>query len=323
MKQADTVTNSPEVSDSNCPSSSGGDGAAPWSLYAGLAAIGPILLWAYWPTLSDIADRWQTDPQYSFGYVVPIFAGVLLWLRRERLQGKRLAPSATGLTLIGLGIALHLAGGRYYVDWLDMISLLPVLAGLCLCLGGRPALAWALPSILFLAFMLPLPHRVEIAFSHPLRRLATIASTFTLQTLGFAAVAEGNRIHIGEPPPLNVEEACSGLGMLVFFFALTTAVVLVIHRRPLDRVLLLLSTVPIALAANVMRITTHGILHATLGYDSFHDSVWAGLLSMTFAVGLLFLVMWLLSRLLVDPELYPYHKSFLSRRSGQTLSTEC
>ena len=55
--------------------------------------------------------------------------------------------------------------------------------------------------------MLPLPHRVETALSHPLRRLATHASTYALQTLGFAAVADGNTIHLGEPPPLSVEEA--------------------------------------------------------------------------------------------------------------------
>jgi exosortase len=289
---------------------------------AGLTAIGAILLWSYWPTLAVMADKWQTDPQYSHGYLVPAFAATLLWLRRSRIKEVRLVPSPTGLALIALGIALHLAGGRYYLDSLDMISLLPVLAGLCLCLGGRPALAWAWPSIAFLAFMLPLPHRVETALSHPLRRLATYASTYTLQTLGFAAVADGNTIHLGEPPPLSVEEACSGLGMLVTFFAVTTAVVLVIRRRPLDRILLLLSTVPIALVANVIRITMAGILHATLGIEDFHDSLAAGLLTMSLAVGLLWLEIWLLSRLLLEPEVYPHGKSFLSQRPGPGRGTQ-
>jgi exosortase len=318
MAQPDTAAPQPEVSASNVAHHPwGADPAARGRLFAGLAAIGALLLWAYWPTLGAMADRWQMDPQYSYGYFVPLFAGVLLWLRRSRIAEARLTPSPLGLACIGLGIALHLAGGRYYVDWLDMVSLLPVLAGLCLCLGGRPVLAWAWPSIGFLAFMLPLPHRVETALSFPLRGFATQASTFTLQTLGFAAVAEGNRIHLGEPPALDVEHACSGLGMLVTFFALTTAVLLVIPRRPLDRAILLVSTVPIALAANVLRITVAGILHATLGVDDFHHSVAAGLLEMSFAVGLLWLELWLLSRLLLEPDLHPHTRSFLSGRPGE------
>ena len=61
--------------------------------------------------------------------------------------------------------------------------MLPVLAGVCLCLGGLPLLRWAGPSVAFLFFMLPLPYRVEMMLSHPLRRLATEGSTYALQAL--------------------------------------------------------------------------------------------------------------------------------------------
>jgi len=270
---------------------------------AGLAGVLLILLWAYWPTLCDMAEKWSTDAQYSHGFLVPLFAGFLLWYRRGQFPTQDPRPSAWGVVLIGVGLGLHLFGAYIYIDWLDMVSLLPLLAGLCLCYGGRPVLRWALPSIGFLAFMLPLPHTFEVALSHPLQRIATLGSTYTLQTLGFAAVSEGNVI-ILDDARIGVVQACNGLGMLVTFFALTAAVVLVIKRPILDKVLIVLSTIPIALLANLIRITVTGILHAKVGGEVanvvFHDL--AGWFMMPLALGMLWVELRLLSRLLLEPE---------------------
>src|SRR5207247_2117523 len=116
--------------------------------------------------------------------------------------------------------------------------------------------AW--PALAFLGFMLPLPYQVEVALAHPLRRLATGMSTYLLQTIGYHAIAEGNIILI-EQSSLGVAEACSGLGMLMTFFALATAMALAIRAPAVDRLVLVVSAVPIAVLANVMRITATGV----------------------------------------------------------------
>src|SRR5438552_2908013 len=120
----------------------------------GLPVVGAVLLWAYWPTLFAMADKWSTDPQYSHGFLVPAFAGYLLWHRRRLLPSPLAASSRWGMVLILFGIGLHLAGAYFFFDTLSMLSLLPMLAGICVCVGGRPALRWAWPSIAFLVFML-------------------------------------------------------------------------------------------------------------------------------------------------------------------------
>jgi hypothetical protein len=81
--------------------------------------------------------------------------------------------------------------------------------------------------------MIPLPFRVEGPLAYPLQRVATLVSTYVLQTLGFVAFAEGNVIPLGAVQ-IGVVESCSGLSMLVTFFALSTGVVLVSRRSPLD-----------------------------------------------------------------------------------------
>lgn len=267
-----------------------------------VTGLGVSLLWAYWPTLTAMARQWSEDPQYSHGYLVPVFAAALLWLRREQMT---IAPalSGWGVALLLLGGCLQLSGTFYYLTWLEGFALLPSLLGVAVLLGGWQNLRWSWPAVAFLLFMIPLPYRAQTALAAPLQRIATMASTFTLQTLGYPAVSEGNVIVLNEVR-LGIVEACSGLTMLVTFFALATAVAILVRRPWLDRVLIVASAVPIALIANVTRITVTGALHVSVGGEIaqavFHD--WAGWFMMPLALGLFGGVLWVLPRLFLEPE---------------------
>ncbi len=266
------------------------------------APLGVGLIWAYWPTLVEMVRRWSTDPRYAHGYLVPAFALFLLWSRRDRLADLKPQPSGWGLVLIGVALGLRLAGAYYYLGWFEAASLLPALAGLCVLLAGWKSLRWSWPAIAFLAFMMPLPFRLEIALAQPLQRIATKASTYTLQTLGFSALAEGNVIQL-EHSRIGVVEACSGLSMLFTFFALASAVLIVMRRPWLDTLLILASVVPIALIVNVARITVTGILHEKVSSRAanivFHDL--AGWFMMPIALGILWAELELLAHLFVEP----------------------
>ena len=211
-------------------------------------------------------------------------------------------PSLSGLALIAFGLGLRLYGTYAFFVSLDAISFLPVVAGLVLLLGGFSAWRWAWPAVLFLGFMIPLPYFAAVAMSGPLQRLATVTSTFVMQTFGLPALAEGNVILLNEHR-IGIVEACSGLRMLVVFFALSTAVVLVSRRHWIDRCLILASAIPIALISNIFRVTTTGVMY-NLGYSElaghfFHDV--AGYLMMPIGMGLLWVELAILARLFIDP----------------------
>jgi exosortase len=266
-----------------------------------LTVLGACALWAYWPTLEGMADRWSHDPQYSHGFLVPVFALVVVWSRRESTPARAMRASWWGLPVLTAAVALRLVAAYVGLGYLDGPSLLASLAGVCLLAGGGTALHWAWPAIGFLAFMLPLPYTVEMALAHPLRSLATTMSTYALQTLGWPAVSEGNVI-VMDDVRLGVIDACSGLGMLMTFFALSTAVALLVQRPLADRLAIVASAVPIAVLANVARITATGVAYQTLGAEAahklFHDL--AGWLMMPLALALLWLEVRLLSAVLVD-----------------------
>jgi exosortase len=261
-----------------------------------------VALWAYWPALTEAAQRWAHDPQYSHGYLVPGFAAVLLWLRRRKLTSTALRPCWWGVALLGGAALMRLAGTFFHFEWLDPISLLPSLAGGLLLVAGWAYLRWAWPAIAFLFFMIPLPYNVSGALARPLQLMATDASTFLLQTLGRPAIAEGNVILLNEVE-LEVVQACSGLRMLVVFFAMSTAVALLMRKPLWERLVVCASAIPIALLTNLLRITVTGVLHDTVGKEVadavFHDL--AGWLMMPLALAFLGLELKLLKHLLVEP----------------------
>jgi exosortase len=269
----------------------------------GLAALVTALLWSYWPTFAAMAYRWNHDPVYSHGYLVPLFALVLLWYRKDKLDVSTCRPAWWwGTVLLIFGALLRLGGAFFYFPWFEAVSLLPSLAGLVLVLGGRTGLAWSWPAIAFLFFMMPLPYRLETGLKQPLQRLATETSTYVLQTLGCPAFAEGNVIVL-RTAKLGVEEACSGLSMLLVFFALATAVTLMTRRPFWEKCLIFLSAAPIAVIANVGRITATGLLfqlgNSQAAHLVFHD--FAGWLMMPLGLVLFWIELKLLDQLMVAP----------------------
>jgi exosortase len=265
--------------------------------FVGLLAA--AALWSYWTTLEHLVDRWWVDPQYSHGFLVPVFAVLILWLKKPAELAWK--PSPWGLAVLAVSLAPRWFTARMDLAHLDGLCMISSLLGVTLLVGGWDVLRWSWPAICFLAFMVPLPHTVEEGIAIPLRTLATRASTYVLQTFGYPALAEGNIIHI-EEIPLGVVDACSGLGMLMTFLALATAMALIVPAPFVDRLVLVVSAIPIAVFANVLRITVTGMIYYYLGgpkyREAIHDTL--GWLMMPLALVLLWLELKFLRLLLIS-----------------------
>lgn len=223
-----------------------------------------LTVWSYWTTLAVMADLWSRKPEYSHGWIVPLLALYLLWEGIKGLQKDRrmppeeaFTPSLWGIPLLAVAIGLRVFAAHYYMEWFDFLSIIPFVAGLTLLIGGWGAFRVAWAPIAYLFFMLPLPYTAEVMLRGPLREVGTVASTYAMQTLGLPAFAEGTVVVVNDVR-IGVVEACSGLRMLMIFFALSTAVALLCRRPMWQRLLIVLSAAPIALIANITRITATG-----------------------------------------------------------------
>jgi len=267
-------------------------------------------VWFHWSSFCHLTRTWWQEEDYQHGFFVPLFALVLLWLRRDMIVQSPGHGSWWGLPFFGLWALMRWVAIYFNYENLPEMSLIPCVAGVVVFVGGWRALRWAWPSVVFLIFMLPLPGFVQGFASRQLQQAATTFSCYIIQTLGIPAVAQGIVIQLTEKP-LEIARACSGLRMMMLFFAICVAAAFLATHKPLwERLLIVASAPPIAVLSNVLRIVVTAAVYDIVGRWSstidvdrveqiIHD--WAGFLMMPVGLLLLWAEMSLLSKLLIAP----------------------
>ena len=270
-----------------------------------ICALGILLvagIWSYWPNIVEMVHLWETEPDYSHGYLVVPISIAFLWFRRDVFPADQVKPVyIIGVLVVLASVGLRTVAARFFYGPIDSWTLMLWLAGCVLTFWGWRVLCWALPAIGFLWFAMPLPYSLEIATRLPLQEMATRLSTMVLVVLGIPALAEGNVIRIGRET-YGVEEACSGIRIFFGIAALAFAIVVLARRTWITRLLIILSILPVAIIANSTRIVVTCILYQEVGSvmakKFSHD--FAGMLMIPFAALLLGGVLWVLTRILEE-----------------------
>jgi exosortase len=259
------------------------------------------VLGVFFPTLEKLSQRWDSDPQYSHGYLVPFFSMFLAWSQRRSLPLAGMRLRFVGFVMVAVAVALRFVAAMSNYDLIEDSSLVLAISGATLAAFGWDVFRWALAPLLFLLLMVPLPDAVSKFARKPLRRLGTLAGVVLMQVMGVAAFASGNTIELANGSRVGVAEACSGLRMLMVFVALAVAMALLSERPIWERLLLVLSSVPIALISNILRIVATGLLYSQVTDEGIREKAhdWFGLAMMPLGLVLLGGVSWILSHLLI------------------------
>jgi exosortase len=203
--------------------------------------------------------QWWSDPNFSHGFFVPAFSLFLLWQDRSRLGQIQPAPSLWGLPVIVLAMCTLVLGVFGAELFLSRMSLIMLIAGMTIFFMGWEVLRVVLFPLLFLVLMVPLPAIVFSQITFPLQILASKLSAWLLPFLGVPVFREGNVINL-PAMPLEVAEACSGIRSLLSLTTLAIMYGYLLEKRVAIRVVLALASVPIAVAANGLRIVGTGLL---------------------------------------------------------------
>lgn len=281
-----------------------------------MGAIGVLavaFVWVFWRWfLKQNQHSMHKMEDWGHAYVIPIISGWLIYQRREILARVRyhtfwpgLAPFLLGLMcyfFAVVGVKNHMVQG---------FSIVLTLYGLLLLLLGPKAMRYLFLPVAFLVFGITLSEQVMIELTFRLQLLASKGSFVMLALLGipfgFNVDLDGNTLTIvnsaGDVFPLNVAEACSGMRMVVAFYALAVAVALVSCKQWWQRIATLLLAGPVAIFMNMVRVTVLGLLTLVdpdLATGNAHTMIGTILLVPSL---LLFLgVVWALNRMVRDPE---------------------
>lgn len=218
----------------------------------------------FWPMLPPLITAWMEDPESSHCFLIPLVSGYLIWLKRGELAGGEWEESGLGFAVFIGGILLY---GISYIGGIDIgqrIALTTVINGLVLYNLGFPAYRKILFPMLFLYLMAPIPITVMGLISFPLQLFATTLSKYLLLHIGIPVIQAGNILHTPRGP-LEIAEACSGIRSLVSYLALSLFLAYWNKGKWKTSAILILSTVPIALGANVLRITFTAVIGVVYG----------------------------------------------------------
>ena len=239
----------------------------------------------YWPVIVPMIKQWASDDNYSHGFLVPIISLYLAYMRKNELQDAVIRPCNHGIFLIAFGL-LMLILGWVATEYLTMrSSLVVVIAGLVLSLLGWEICKILLAPLCYLFLMVPIPAVLYDAAAFPLKLFVTNVSVLSMKALGIVVWQEGN-ILMFPNITLEVADACSGLRSIMSLLALGAAYAFVLHTKTRDRVILIVSTLPIAVLTNTLRVVATGVLAQFYGSAAaegfFHE--FAGLFVFAAAV---------------------------------------
>ena len=221
-----------------------------------------LVAWLYASVLARLVLQWigpNSDPNFQHGIFVPLFALFVLWQDRKRLQAIESAPSWAGLPLVVLSLLMLALGVLGAELFFSRTSLLVLLAGLIILFQGWAFFRAVLFPWAFLFLMIPIPNLILQQVTFPLQLLASKLATGLLELVGVPVLRQGNVIVLASMP-LDVAEACSGIRSLLTLVTLAIIYGYLMETRIWVRVLLTFLALPIAVAANSLRVFGTGML---------------------------------------------------------------
>jgi exosortase len=234
---------------------------------------------------------WWDDPNFSHGFLIPVFSGFVVWHERKRLVQLPVSPSWLGLPVIAASLGVLIVGVLGAELFLSRSSFLFLLAGLVIYFLGWNYFRAIIFPWGFLFLMIPIPAIIFNRIAFPLQLVASRLASALLELTGVPVLREGNVIQL-PAMLLEVAEACSGIRSLMSLLALAVIYAYFLEPKTCRRVLLAVAAVPIAVMANGMRVVGTGLMvhwwdpEKALGF--FHT--FSGWVIFVVSLGMLFLV---------------------------------
>lgn len=279
------------------------------------AAIAVAFVASFWelldfvpPDYGSLVHKWIYEADWTHGPLIPLFSAYLVYLKWDSIRRcrPRLAWLGLPLLIVGLGLYVWVLSGGLPFAYARDLGMMIALLGVIVLLFGLPVLRYAWLPWAYLFFAIPIPQRLYFLLTDPLRRLAAIVASSVLSLWPDLHVERVGSIleyvYQGTRGEIGVADACSGMRSTVTLCALGVAVAFMSERPLWQRIILVLSCVPIATFCNFIRVTVTCWLHVFVDpkYATGNYHLMLGLVVILLAFGIFSGLGWVLGRLVVE-----------------------
>lgn len=220
-----------------------------------------LFLWAlvFSPVYPELVRDWLSHSDNSHGFLVPIITGYFIWQRKEKLQSAMIGGSVWGGVVLFLALMLYVLSYGGGAAFSSRVALVLSLMGLIWCCMGRELIKILAFPVLFLLFMIPVPYSLMKMVSLPLQLMATRVSANLIETCSIPVYREGNMLYFMNTQ-LEVAEACSGIRSIMSLTMLAVIFASMSRGGWKRKAILVVSAIPLAILANIIRISGTGIM---------------------------------------------------------------
>ena len=211
------------------------------------------------PVFFNLWNDWLNHSNNSHGFLVPFISLYFVCQKKDELQTITISTSIWGAGILIISLLIYLLAFAGDVAFIARIMMVVSLMGLVLFNYGKQNFKQILFPLFFLFFMIPIPVSLIQTISMPLQLLATTISARIIKILSIPVNQEGNMLYFAQTQ-LEVAQACSGLRSIMALTMLSVIFVYLSRKGIVGKIILLASAIPIALLANIIRVTGTGIL---------------------------------------------------------------
>lgn len=226
-----------------------------------------LLVFSYWEPIQNMAEQWIHNDDFSHGLLIIPISVFLVWEKRKLLTLDRMGTDWRALPLLFAAIAIYAIGELGAELFTVRMSLIIFFIGALWLLFGLHLIKTLRFPLIFLFLMLPLPGLVYRNLTFPLQIISSKWSVAFLNMIGVLAYREGNVIDLGFSQ-LQVVEACNGLRFILPLFTIGVLFAFWKKKSLWKRISLISITIPIAILANIFRISGTGVLSNYFGKDA-------------------------------------------------------
>ncbi|MFA6217709.1 MAG: exosortase/archaeosortase family protein [Candidatus Omnitrophota bacterium] len=249
-----------------------------------MANLSHYIIWAlvtilYSPVFFSLyKGRWDTL-DYTHAYFILPVSLWLAWRKRDRiktlLKHHKPSNSSISLTLLITGIFMFIFGWKFDYLFITTLSLIPVLSGLVLYLYGMKVTRLLFFPIHYLLLLVPPPLGILDSITLPMRYGISVVTSFILRSFHFPLTREGLLLSIGGHE-IFMGQPCSGFRSLITMASLGLVYVYLSNAKRTDKIILLVSIVPLALIGNLIRVLSLCLVTFYFGEKAgqgfFHDA---------------------------------------------------
>jgi exosortase len=246
---------------------------------------------AFYPTLKTLLSKWANSEDYAHAFLTLPIIGYMIWQKRSFLNQDNTSGSVIGIIIAISSAAVYLIAWHARILSLSSIAMIMTILGILAYLRGFDAVKLLCVPFVLMLLLIPIPSTIYSALTLPLQLKVSQISEVIVRLFSVPVFREGNVLTIPDKV-FQIVQACSGMRSMITLATLSLIIGYFSFSGIVSKVLLIITSIPVAIFVNVIRVVSMIIafhfFNIDLSVGTSHTSLGIGIFIIALAMLFMF-----------------------------------